>query len=73
MIVDNVKKVYSRDVNELYSASSLADALGLSKEMIYYFKKKGVLKAYEVNRSRYVFMKTDVLNLLENKGYEIIG
>ena len=73
MIVDNVKKVYIRDINELYSASSLAEALGVSKEMIYYFKRKGSLKAYEVNRSRFVFMKNDVLNLLERNGYEIIG
>jgi len=73
MIVNRIKKVCIDDINELYSASSLADALGVSKEMIYYFKRKGSLKAYEVNRSRYVFTKNEVLNLLQIKGYEIIG
>jgi predicted site-specific integrase-resolvase len=71
MIIENTKKVRLNEISELYSASSLAKDLGVSKEMVYYWKNKGDLPAYEINKTRYVFRKCDVIKHLEGKGYAI--
>jgi len=69
MIVEYNKKVELSKISDLYDVNTLAKDLGYSKEMIYYLRRKGELKSYEISSTRYVFKKEDVIEWLKEKGY----
>jgi DNA-binding transcriptional MerR regulator len=70
MIKEEIKKLNEAEVGNIYSAKSLAEALGCSSRLIHYFRSKGKLKSINTTRSRYLFVKDDVLDFLKAKGYE---
>jgi DNA-binding transcriptional MerR regulator len=70
MLTEEIKKLNAHELGNIYSAKSLAEALGCSSRLIHYFRSKGKLKSINTTRSRYLFVKDDVLDFLKAKGYE---
>lgn len=70
MIKEEIKKLNETEIGNIYSAKSLAEALGCSSRLIHYFRSKGKLKSINTTRSRYLFVKDDVVEFLKGKGYE---
>jgi DNA-binding transcriptional MerR regulator len=70
MIKEEIKKLHEAEIGNIYSARSLAEALGCSSRLIHYFRSKGKLKSINTTRSRYLFVKDDVIEFLKSKGYE---
>lgn len=73
MNIENEKKVEYETINELYDTTSLASAMGLSREMIYYYKRIGKLNGFKVSKNKDLFTKEQVIELLKKEGYIING
>jgi DNA-binding transcriptional MerR regulator len=71
MNIENERKVEYNSINELYDTTSLAKAMGLSREMIYYYKKVGKLTGFKVSKNKELFTKEQVIELLKKEGYNI--
>lgn len=54
----------------LYTAKSLAEQLGVCSRLIHYYRNRGALKAITTGKARYYFEKKDILDFLQEKGYE---
>ena len=65
------KKVRLSSISDLYTADTLAEALGISRSMIYYLRDMGKLKAYKVTPTHYVFKREDVGSYLKGEGYAV--
>ena len=73
MIVETEKRVKYEDINNLYDATGLANDLGITREMIYYYKRKGLLNGFKVSGSKQLYTKEEVINFLIKQGYKIEG
>ncbi len=73
MNIENEKKVEYETINELYDTTSLASAMGLSREMIDYYKRIGQLNGFKVSKNKDLFTKEQVMELLIKEGYKING
>jgi hypothetical protein len=73
MIVETEKRVKYEDINNLYDATGLSNALGITREMIYYYKRKGFLNGFNVSGSKQLYTKEEVINFLIKQGYKIEG
>jgi hypothetical protein len=73
MNIENKKKVEYDTINELYDTTSLATAMGLSREMIYYYKRIGKLTGFKVSKNKDLYTKEQVIELLKNEGFIING
>ncbi len=73
MIVETEKKVKYEDINNLYDATGLANDLGITREMVYYYKRKGFLQGFNVSGSKQLYTKEEVINFLIKQGYKIEG
>jgi hypothetical protein len=69
MITEEIKKLNANELGNIYSAKSLAEALGCSSRLIHYFRTKGKLKSINTTRNRFLFVREDVEEFLKEKGY----
>ena len=69
MIKEEIKKLHEAEIGNIYSAKSLAEALGCSARLVHYFRTKGKLKSINTTRNRFLFVKDDVVEFLKEKGY----
>ena len=69
MIKEELKKLHETEIGNIYSAKSLAEALGCSSRLVHYFRTKGKLKSINTTRNRFLFVKEDVIDFLKEKGY----
>jgi hypothetical protein len=73
MILETEKRVKYDDINNLYDATGLSNALGITREMIYYYKRKGYLNGFSVSGCKQLYTKEEVINFLIKQGYKIEG
>ena len=73
MILETEKRVKYDDINNLYDATGLSNALGITREMIYYYKRKGHLNGFSVSGCKQLYTKEEVINFLIKQGYKIEG
>jgi excisionase family DNA binding protein len=64
-------KVRLQNESELFTASTLAKELGISRSMVYYLVDKGEIKAERISKSSYVILRQSVMDYLLNRGYAV--
>jgi hypothetical protein len=70
MLTEEIKKLNAHELGNIYSAKTLAEALGCSARLVHYFRTKGKLKSINTTRNRFLFVKDDVVEFLKEKGYD---
>lgn len=65
-------KVRIQSETELFTASTLAKELGISRSMVYYLVEKGEIKAERISKSSFVILRDAVTEYLLKRGYAVV-
>jgi predicted site-specific integrase-resolvase len=71
MNIEKERSVDFRSINSIYDTTSLAKSMGISREMIYYYKRKGKLKGFSISKNKELYTKEQIIEFLTNEGYKI--
>lgn len=66
-----IRKVRDTDLDNVYTAKTLAKELNVSERQIHYYRENNQIKSEIKSRARFVFPKENVIEFLVSKwGYE---
>ena len=67
-----MKRIVKDDeLNNVYTARTLAELFNVSERQIHYYRKNNQLESVHQSRARFIFPKESVVNFLVNQwGYE---
>lgn len=66
-----IRKVRDKDLDNVYTAKTLAKELNVSERQIHYYRENNQIKSEIKSRARFVFPKESVIEFLVSKwGYE---